>query len=132
MARNGHVNIGLAASPDLSSVALTRASGTLDGDGLQVHWLRPIPPIENGQAQLRIVDPDTMDIIVDRRAAAHANRKASSRRRPADSRRRMRITGIMQRDQIGTIDADIAVRCRTPSRCCASRGWGCSIVIRSS
>ena len=35
----------------------TRATGTLDGDGLQVYWLRPVPPIENGQAQLRFIDP---------------------------------------------------------------------------
>ena len=64
IARNGHVDLGLAASADLSSIELTRASGTLDGTGMQVHWLRPVPPIDNGQAQLRIVDPDTLDIIV--------------------------------------------------------------------
>ena len=33
IARNGHVDLGLAASADLSSIELTRASGTLDGDG---------------------------------------------------------------------------------------------------
>jgi hypothetical protein len=64
IAHNGHVDIGLAASPDLSSVDLTRASGTLDGEGLQVHWLRPVPPIDRGQARLRIVDPDTLEIVV--------------------------------------------------------------------
>ena len=63
IARKGHVDVSLAASPDFSSVELTRASGTLDGEGLQVNWLRPVPPIENGQAQLRIVDPDTLEII---------------------------------------------------------------------
>ena len=64
VARNGHVDLGVAASPDLSSVQLTRASGALDGEGLQVNWLRPVPPIDNGRAQLRILDPDTLEIIV--------------------------------------------------------------------
>jgi len=61
-ARNGHVEIALAAQPDLSGLTLTRANGTLEGDGLQVHWLRPVPPIESGQAQLRIIDPDTLEV----------------------------------------------------------------------
>jgi hypothetical protein len=106
-ARNGHMELGLAASPDQSTVALTRATGTLDGDGLEVHWLRPVPPIENGQAQLRIVDPDTLDIAV-----------AGGRQRPRHREGntgglqirggRMRITGLMQAHQVGVIEADVS------------------------
>ena len=107
MARNGHIDIGLAAPTDLSSVVLTRASGSIDGDGLQVHWLRPIPPIDNGRAQLRIIDPDTLEIVVasgrqrlrDQKAAAGGGLQIRSGR--------MRITGLMQRDQTSTIDAEI-------------------------
>ena len=108
MARNGHVDIGVTASPDLSSVALTHASGTVDGDGLQVYWLRPISPIVDGRAQLRIVDPDTMDIIV------ASGRQSAPSQKPAAGGAlqlrggRMRITGLTQRDQNSTIDADIA------------------------
>ncbi len=108
VARNGHVDIGVTASPDLSSVALTHASGTVDGDGLQVYWLRPISPIVDGRAQLRIVDPDTMDIIV------ASGRQSAPSQKPAAGGAlqlrggRMRITGLTQRDQNSTIDADIA------------------------
>jgi hypothetical protein len=111
MARNGHFEIALAAPEDFSSVALTSATGTLNGDGLQVYWLRPVPPIENGVAQLRVLDPDTMEIAV-----------ASGRERPRTQKPdtgtgagglqirggRVRITGIMQHDQVAAIDADIA------------------------
>ena len=93
---------------DLSSVELTRASGTLDGDGLQVHWLRPVPPIDNGQAQLRIVDPDTLEIIVTGGRQRLRNQKEASAGGLQIRGGRMRITGIMQPHQIGVIDADIA------------------------
>ena len=93
---------------DLSSIELTRASGTLDGTGLQVHWLRPVPPIDNGQAQLRIVDPDTLDIIVTGGRQRLRNLKEASPAGLQIRGGRMRITGLMQPQQIGVIDADVA------------------------
>ena len=102
-ARNGHVELGLAASTDLSLIDLTRATGTLDGDGLQVHWLRPVPPIDNGQAQLRILDPDTLEIAVTGGRERIRNQPGNLQIRSG----RVRITGIMQSHQIGVIDADI-------------------------
>ncbi len=107
-ARNGHVDLSLTASPDLSSVALTRASGTLDGDGLQVYWLRPIPPIDNGRAQLRIVDADTIDITVTSGRQVLRNQKSPSGGGLQIQAGRMRISGLTQRDQVSTIDADIS------------------------
>ncbi len=108
IARNGHVDLGLSASADLSSVKLTRASGTLEGEGLQVHWLRPVPPIDNGQAKLRIVDPDTLEITVSGgHERLHAQKEGAAAGLQIRSGR-MRITGIMQPHQIGVIDADIA------------------------
>ena len=107
-ARNGHVDLGLVAAPDLSTTELTRASGTLDGEGLQVNWLRPVPPIDNGQAQLRIVDPDTLEITVTGGRQRLRNQKEES---PAGLQIRsgkVRITGIVQAQQTGVIDADIA------------------------
>jgi hypothetical protein len=62
--RDGHADVGLAANADFSAVTLTRASGSLDGSGLTVSWLRPVPPIEQGRAVLRIVDPDTLQIDI--------------------------------------------------------------------
>jgi hypothetical protein len=108
VARNGHVQLGLATSTDLSAVELTRASGTLDGDGLQVHWLRPIPPIDNGQAQLRIVDPDTLEITVTGGRQRLRNQREAGAAGLLIRGGKIRITGIMQPHQIGAIDADIA------------------------
>jgi hypothetical protein len=108
IARNGHVDLGLAASPDLSSVTLTRASGTLDGEGLQVHWLRPVPPIDNAQAQLRLVDPDTIEITVTGGRERLRNQKEGSTGGLLIRDGRIRITGLTQPHQISLIEADIA------------------------
>ncbi len=99
IARNGHVDLGLAARPDLSAVELTRASGTLDGEGLQVHWLRPIPPIDNGQAQLRMVDPDTLEITV------------------TGGRQRLRN----QKESAATVCKSAAAGCASPASCSRTR-----------
>jgi len=101
-ARDGHVDLGLAANGDFSAVAVTRASGSLEGTGLTVSWLRPVPPIEQGQAVLRIVNPDTVQIDI-----------ASGRQRLRNgdgltlTGGSMRITGLMQRDQFATIQAEV-------------------------
>jgi hypothetical protein len=102
VARDGHADIGLTANADLSAVAVTRASGSLDGVGLTVSWLRPVPPIEQGRAVLRIVDPDTLRIDI-----------ASGRQRLRNGNwltltgGSVRITGLMQRDQFATIEAGV-------------------------
>ena len=107
-AHNGHVDLGLAAEADLSSLTLTRASGTLDGDGLRVHWLRPIPPIDNGQAQLRIVDPDTLEIVVASGRQEQHSQKPTGGGGLLVRSGRMRITGIIHPHQTSTIEADVA------------------------
>lgn len=136
-AHGGHVELGLEAAPDLSTVTLTRASGSVAGDGLVVHWLRPVPPIENGAAVLNIVDPDTLEIVLrsgrqrqeaGRTGAATAtppaaaapnaaapnaaapNAAALAGAAPGLSLRggRMRITGLLHRDQYATIEAQVA------------------------
>ena len=76
--------------------------------GLQVLWLRPVPPIDNGQAQLRIVDPDTLDITVTGGRQRLRNQKEASAAGLQIRGGRVRITGIMQPHQIGVIDADVA------------------------
>jgi AsmA-like C-terminal region/Protein of unknown function len=104
-ARNAHVDFGIAARPDFSSIELVHASGTINGDGLTVHWLRPILPIENGQARLTIVDPDTLQIdVASGREALRAKGSAGLAIRGGS----MRISGIMQPHQLGTIVAEIA------------------------
>jgi hypothetical protein len=108
-ARHAQVDVALDVQPDFSDATLTAAHGTLDGDGLTVHWLRPIPPIEHGVAQLRILDPDTLEIAVQ-----------SGRQQPEGAKGNaatgglmvrdgtVTITGIMQHEQTGRIDANLA------------------------
>ena len=106
-AHDGHVELGVSASADLSALTVTRATGTLNGDGLLVSWLRPVPPIENGSAVLSILDPDTMEIAV-RSGHQQPDARAPHAQGLALNGGKMRITGIMQRDQFATIEAQIA------------------------
>ncbi len=106
-ARDGHVEFGIEAAPDLSNIVLTQATGTLDGAQLQVHWLRPVPPIDHGRAQLHIIDPDTLEIVVAGGRQELRNQKSNTPGMQIRSGR-MRITGIMQPHQTGAIEADIS------------------------
>jgi hypothetical protein len=104
VAHDGHVAITVTCRDDFSGVTLTGASGTLDGSDLSVAWLRPVPPLTHGQAQLRIVDPDTLDIAVQsgRQVVGKGNGDL------AVTGGSMRITGLLHRDQIGAIRAEVA------------------------
>lgn len=107
-AQDGHVALALEATPDLSDVTLTRATGTLTGEALRVTWLDPVPPIVDGSGVLTIVDPDTLDIVVrsGRQAPEPSDKSANGGLVLRGGR--MRITGIMQPHQIGALEADIA------------------------
>ena len=106
MVRDGQARVALETAEDFSDIALTEATGSLLGEGVTVHWLRPVPPIDRGTARLNILDPDTFEILV------------SSGRQTLDTGSResglviksgkMRIIGIIHKDQIGYIDAELA------------------------
>ena len=106
IARDAHVEIGLEVNEDGSGLTLPSATGSLLGEGLTVHWLRPVPPVENGVARLDIVNPDTLEIAIT------AGRQALASGRPEGGLKvqsgTMRITGILQKDQVGVVDARIA------------------------
>lgn len=53
IARNGAWQLEAEAAEDLSRIAVTALSGTLDVADATVHWLRPIPPVEGAQGQVR-------------------------------------------------------------------------------
>ena len=64
-ARDGAFSLAVTAPEnDLAAVTITAASGTLQGDDVTVHWLRPVPPIEHAQALLTVVGPDAIEIAV--------------------------------------------------------------------
>jgi hypothetical protein len=101
--RDAKIHFEMQANDDLSGFALTEAGGTLDGQGLTVHWLRPVPPLEQGQARLQILDPDTLEITVQ-----SGQQRGRGNVGPLTVRSgHMRITGLAGRDQMAAIDADI-------------------------
>jgi hypothetical protein len=104
-ARQGRVQIGLSGnSDDLSGATVTSASGTLQGTDLTVYWLRPIPPLDRGRAELRIIDPDTLQIAVASARQTLPQPGASLTVRNGS----VRITGLMHKDQVGTIATNVA------------------------
>lgn len=103
--RDGNVEVALGINEDLSDPALVSVTGSLLGEGVTVHWLRPVPPIDRGNARLNIVDADTFEILVGSgRQSLEGGRESGLVIKSG----RMRITGISQKDQISTIDAVIA------------------------
>ncbi len=53
----GHFDLTLQGQDDLSDMALTGATGSITGDDVVLHWLRPVPPIEHAHAVLQLLDP---------------------------------------------------------------------------
>ena len=102
VAQDGHCRIGLEANADLSGVTLTRASGSLEGSGLTVSWLRPVPPIVQGNAMLHVVGPDSLQIDVT------SGRQCLTKGALSVTGGSMRITGLMQRDQVADIQLSTA------------------------
>ncbi len=105
IARDAHVRVAMEVAEDLSNVELTGATGSVLGEAVTVAWLAQVAPIDHATARLNILDPDTLEILM------------SSGRQSLDGQRdsgllvkagRLRITGILHKDQIGYIDADIA------------------------
>ena len=102
VAQDGHLSIGLEANADLSGVTLTRASGSLEGSGLTVSWLRPVPPIVQGNAMLHVVGPDSLQIDVT------SGRQSLTKGALSVTGGSVRITGLMQRDQVADIQLSTA------------------------
>ncbi len=100
-ARNAHVEVQVAGPPDLSSITLTRSTGTVSGEDLTIWWLRPVPPIERAQAKLQILDPDTLEIIADSGLQGTDATHAPLAIRGG----KVRITGIERPHQFAVIDA---------------------------
>ena len=103
IAHDGRFDLALTGTGDLSDMTVTGASGTLQADGLTVHWLRPVPPVFQGQATLRLVDADTVDIKVMGGQETEPNSENLALRGG-----RLRFTGLAHRDQDLTLQLQIA------------------------
>lgn len=104
-ARDGVFSFGLAARADLSHIQVFEAAGTLHGTGLVVHWLRPVPPLVDGTAELRLRDPDRLDIAI---ASAHQTAAPGQPGGLVVEHGMLRITGLSHHDQDATIEGQIA------------------------
>ncbi len=93
-----HVSLSLRADPTLANLSLTHIAGGLDGNGITIHWLPPVPPIEQAEAQLTFVSPDVIDFTFT--SGKQAGLQLSNGL--------VRISGLSVRDQVADISADIA------------------------
>jgi hypothetical protein len=104
-AHDAHFEITLAGGDDLTGLALTRASGSLQGDGLTVYWLRPIPPVVQGQAVLHLIDPDTLVIVM-------SSGQSTPETLGGDSltirNLQMQVVGLVHKEQTAEIKTDVS------------------------
>ncbi len=85
-----HVKLAARMAADLSDLRLTELSGGFDGEGVTVHWLRPIPPLEQGRMRVDLVSPDVIEItVLDGKQAGIATQSGL-----------VRISGLAERDQV--------------------------------
>ncbi len=98
-ARAAHVELGLSLGPGGQSVQVTSAGGQVSGDDVTVNWLRPVPPLEHGQATMSIVSPDELLITT---AGGHQVGGALRVNQGT-----MRITGLSVKDQVGALDLSL-------------------------
>ena len=104
VARNGSASMVLEADEALNGVVLTRATGDLDVSNATFTWIDDVPPIEQTEAHLHLVDPDTLDILV---PSAHQRIRGGG----ADllvKDGRLRITGLSYKDQFADIVSGVS------------------------
>lgn len=97
-ARNGRFTGTVRTAADGSGARLTAASGTLLGDDVTIHWLRPVPPIEHAQAVLTLVDLDALEIAIPSAKQGTASL----------SNGLIRIKGLSVKDQALALSADVS------------------------
>ncbi|MEJ1977774.1 MAG: hypothetical protein WDN49_18335 [Acetobacteraceae bacterium] len=97
MAHDGRFDLTLEGPEDLSDVALTAATGSITGDDLVLHWLRPVPPMDHAHAVLQLLDPDTILITATEARQGNIVMRQGT----------MRIWGLSTKDQFGLITTDL-------------------------
>lgn len=96
--RTLRIEARLASHDGLAGLALTQLGGGFAGDGLAIHWLRPVPPVTDARATLRFEGPDALAIAV-----------ASGRQgRISVAGSTVRITGLTAPEQSATIGLHVS------------------------
>ncbi|PPQ26183.1 hypothetical protein CCS01_30625 [Rhodopila globiformis] len=101
LVRHGFMDVVVEADHGLRDVVLTKATGDLDGTGATFTWIDNIPPVEQTEVHLHLVDPDTLDILV---PSGH-QRTRSGDLLLKDGR--MHITGLAAKDQFADISTGV-------------------------
>lgn len=104
-AHDGQVSLHLATDETFGTVRISQISGILPGDGLTVHWLRPVPPAVNGQAVLRIQDPGSLAIDI---ASGQQLPNAPGAAPLKIESGSVRITGLDQPNQDARVDLHLS------------------------
>lgn len=103
MVTRGTASFVVEADDALHDVVLTKATADLDGTNATFTWIDNIPPVEQTDVHLHLVDPDTLDIHI---GSAHQRiRNGGADLVIKDGQ--MRITGLSLRDQIAVIRTQV-------------------------
>jgi len=106
VAQHGSAAVVVEAGTGLNDIVLTKATGDLDVSNGTFTWIDDVPPVEQTEAHLHLIDPDTLDILV---ASAHQRiRGGGTDLLVKDGR--MHIIGLSYKDQF----ADIATKVEGP------------------
>lgn len=97
-ARDGSVKVSVEAARDGTDVVLTAIDGSLVGEDVTIHWLRPVPPVEHAQARLLINNPETLDILISGARQGVMQLKDGV----------VHFTGLSHKDQFMTLNSEMA------------------------
>jgi hypothetical protein len=103
IARKGAASVVIEADQGLHGVVLTEATGELDATNASFTWMDNMPPVEQADVHLRLVDPDTLDIHL----ATARQRVARHQEGLSVKEGDMRITGLSQPDQSTAIHVKV-------------------------
>ncbi|MHC0613614.1 AsmA-like C-terminal region-containing protein [Komagataeibacter oboediens] len=105
------VNMGLSSHRGWDGLDLVSLGGTIDADHMELHWLRPIPPMHDMDAHLTFDGPDEIMIrfghayqLVDL-ANRHVDATGTGRIEVGPGS--MRITGLNEKVQLGDINVTL-------------------------
>ncbi len=98
VARDGAVALGFVTDNGLSDVAITSIDGSMVGENVTIHWLKPVPPVEGAQAVLTIKGLEELTIAIPSAHQGNATLSNGS----------VRIVGLAEKDQVLSLQADVA------------------------
>lgn len=107
MARNFHMDIGLGSHTGWEGLDIASLAGHVDAEQVKVHWMRPIPPLQDMKAHMRFKDKNTILITLDQATqTVHPDVKRIGSMGSGKimlHKGQMIISGLMDKVQIGHV-----------------------------